>query len=734
MADWTLAGYTELRPLGQGGFGRVALARHDASGTIVAIKYLFARHLAEPALRDQFRHEAALLARVESPHVARLYTFQETERGAAIVMEAVAGVSLRAILDADGALPPESALAVLKGSLLGLAAAHGAGVVHRDYKPDNVLVQADRESKLVDFGLAVFNGGVGLDAGTPAYLSPEQWSGQPASPTTDVYAATCVFFLCVAGHRPYWAEDTEVMRTLHQNAPIPFGEVPEPVRAVVARGMAKDPAHRPSDAASFVTELETAARAGYGEDWEQRGRRALAARAATLLALSPLALIGSTAAVGTGATGVGAAAGGAGAAGSVGATTGAVAGKGVLATVGAKVAAAAVAVAVVGAVAAVVVTQLGKDDPTPAALAVVAQPLDKHYTDPDFDILGGALQVTGGPDPAVTTRINDALMAPIEARATALRGGLSASGFDEKITTTTVTSIELQTPGLLSVRYDHTGDERVLSHPTWHFDEYTTIDLQRGTVIGPRQAFRQEAFTERGSAELMSAILAQPGGNVCAKTPGDFETSLPDRLADGAIQFAYTTRGMEFLLNMPDLGFETACGQPRVVVSYDRIRDLLDPAPLALATTATGTAASTVDVGTLHLPVPEGWLTMPSAQGGTTVYDPATCQKDDLTACHQFLVTDSSHEYRLGAPYPSGESCAAAGRDDLPLPSAGTLRSRTTQRIGGQSATVEQWHLRCAEGVELDQRLWYLPGARVVIVDQWQEPALDQALQQATVS
>ncbi|MDI5976882.1 serine/threonine-protein kinase, partial [Amycolatopsis magusensis] len=169
--EWALPGFTEVDRLGEGSFGRVVLARQDRTGHLVAIKYLFARHLGDPRLVDAFRQEARVLSQVISPHVARLHEFIETPQGAAIVMEAVPGVPLREILRSDGTLDPEAALAVLKGSLLGLSAAHHAGIVHRDYKPDNVLVDAQRQSKLVDFGIAVLAGQAGLSVGTPAYMA-----------------------------------------------------------------------------------------------------------------------------------------------------------------------------------------------------------------------------------------------------------------------------------------------------------------------------------------------------------------------------------------------------------------------------------------------------------------------------------------------------------------------------------------------------------------------------------
>src|SRR5580700_410465 len=143
MAEWNVPGYTELETLGSGGFGDVVLARHDGSGTRVAIKYLRQNLLSDVQFTELFRAEAAVLATVDDPHVVRLYEFVESPYGAAIVMELVDGVSLRDILVRQGATTAEAALVVLQGSLLGLAAAHHRGIVHRDYKPENVLINGD---------------------------------------------------------------------------------------------------------------------------------------------------------------------------------------------------------------------------------------------------------------------------------------------------------------------------------------------------------------------------------------------------------------------------------------------------------------------------------------------------------------------------------------------------------------------------------------------------------------
>ncbi|MER5772673.1 serine/threonine-protein kinase, partial [Streptomyces sp. NPDC001985] len=289
MDAWAVPGYSESRELGSGTSGRVVLAVHEATGTPVAVKYLNERMRATPAFVQSFRAEARLLGALGSAHVVGLYEYVESPFGAAIVMELVDGIALRALLRQEGATGPEAALAVLKGSLLGLADAHRAGVVHRDYKPENVLVTADGSSRLADFGIAAGRGTTPEVAGTPSYMAPEQWQGERASPPADVYAATVTFFECLTGHKPYTGENVAEVALGHLNAPVPAEEVPEPVRPLVERGMAKSPGERPPSAAAFVAELEEIARAAYGDAWEERGRRRLAALAALLPLLFPSA-------------------------------------------------------------------------------------------------------------------------------------------------------------------------------------------------------------------------------------------------------------------------------------------------------------------------------------------------------------------------------------------------------------------------------------------------------------
>lgn len=309
--DWTVPGYADEQELGAGAGGRVVTAVHTATGRSVAIKYLSEELSADDAFRDAFRDEAELLGSLQTPHVVRLYEYVESAAGAAIVMELVDGMPLRALLRQEGPTGPEAALVVLKGSLLGLAAAHGSGVVHRDYKPENVLVTRDGQSKLVDFGIARRSGSrapsgpegpgspgspgggpegrAGSEAvtGTPPYMAPEQWTGAPADTATDVYAATVTFYECLTGARPFRGETVIELAVQHTTAPVPVDGLPEPVRGLVLHGMAKSPVDRPENATAFLAELERVAGAAYGPGWEERGRRRLAALAALLPLLFP---------------------------------------------------------------------------------------------------------------------------------------------------------------------------------------------------------------------------------------------------------------------------------------------------------------------------------------------------------------------------------------------------------------------------------------------------------------
>jgi eukaryotic-like serine/threonine-protein kinase len=606
MTGWTLPGHTELQRLGEGAYGRVVLARHDASSQVVAVKYLFDRHLADDTARAQFRHEAAILRLVVSPNVARLYDFVESEHGAAIVMEAVPGVSLREILREHGPLPPEAALTVLKGSLLGLHAAHVAGAVHRDYKPGNVLVQPNQQSKLVDFGIAMLTGHSGQSGGTPAYMAPEQWAGAPATPATDVYAASCVLFHCLTGKRPYDATETEQLRQLHQHAPVPLDQLPEPLRPLLAHGMAKDPAARPRSAEAFVAELERLARKAYGKAWERTGWRRLAESAGALLAVSPMAWVVSTSGVlagtggaaalgGTGAAvGGGAALGGTGAAvgggtalggTAVGGTTAAAVGKTASVAVLTKIAAAVVGVAVVvGATIVVINETTGDDPPAPPtteqpALAVATERITERYPEVELTVTADVPVVSGLPDANRQAQVNRELRAPVDDRIAELREFLA--GIQEPgggTTTLTVTPhLTMRGPNFVSVRYENGFESDYMTTSSWDDVRTTTVDLHSGTIVGTRDVFRADPLDQHDLALLAQTLETRADGGICdGADAGPPHLTLTEADIGDAVLAAFGPETIEFSLALERIGYANFCSTQSVAVPYDDIAELLD--------------------------------------------------------------------------------------------------------------------------------------------------------------
>ncbi len=745
MDEWALPGFTELGSLGEGGFGRVVLARHDESSQVVAIKYLYARFVADPQRLAEFRHEAQILNHVSGPHIARLHQFVETSQGAAIIMEAVHGVSLKDILGRQEKLEPEAALAILKGSLLGLAGAHAAGTVHRDYKPANVLVTPEGQSKLVDFGIAVLAGQAGVAAGTPAYMAPEQWSGGIATPATDVYAATCVFFQCVAGHRPYEAEQTEVLRTLHEYAPIPFGEVPEPVRDLIARGMAKDVHQRPTGAAEFVTELETSARKAYGDDWERNGWHWLAKGAGLLVALSPLALLGAGTAVAP-VIASGAAAGG------VAATTGG----GIALGLKITAAVAAVTAAAVGTV--VVVNISGEDQASPPPQTVSTQVALRTRTESlnGYDYQGQYVHISGLKDKAAEDRVNKALMAPID-------GWLENFWPDSYLPQKepdgdiphmkTEAEILRQDDKVVSIVYKRSIDSVQFGNHGGFSIRPITIDLTTGQAVSVPHLFDNVD----GTAERMRILedrlfdAAKPG-ECLAERPSDPRhlpaTSMSQRYTfdyDTIVQAAPASDGMRFYVYGYALGYPRACDPTTVTVGYDHLRDLMSPTVMQLlGLTSSGSQAPRVkedNVGAFTITTPEKWMLLSSAPIERYLVTAETCSNDGFQPfhCAGVIFSDNSRvdpatpAYEPGKPYNRSSAprpCHAIGSPDETQGSP-VLLKKELRPIGTKKAAYEEWRLTCSGGGTITQRVWFLPKTRLVVVDEWNTQDLDKILEEA---
>jgi len=265
--------YELSSPIATGGMGEVWRGQDRVLGRAVAVKVLRSEYTGDPVFLTRFRTEARLSAGLTHPNVAVLHDYGEVEpaspggdRLVYLVMELVDGEPLSAVLAREGRLTSERTLDLLGQVASGLAAAHAAGVVHRDVKPANLLVRPDGIVKITDFGIAwsAANATVtrtGHVVGTAQYLAPEQVQGQKATPAADVYAWGTVAYECLAGRRPFdgpVAVEVALQRVTEQPAPLP-ADVPAPVRELVERTLAADPAARIPDGAALVAAVATAA-------------------------------------------------------------------------------------------------------------------------------------------------------------------------------------------------------------------------------------------------------------------------------------------------------------------------------------------------------------------------------------------------------------------------------------------------------------------------------------------
>lgn len=265
--------------LARGGMSTVHHGTDTRLERAVAIKVMDPRMAGDHAFRTRFDREARLAARIDHPAVVAVYDRGTVPAGPLgeqtlfVVMELVDGGTLRDVLRARGALGLPAAVGVLEPVLAGLARAHRLGMVHRDVKPENVLISAGGEVKVADFGLltAAAEAGVshaGMILGTMAYLSPEQVVSGRADGRSDVYAAGVVLYEMLTGQPPYTADNPLSVAYRHVNEDVPppsaiVPGLPPAVDELVARATARDPEDRPVDAEHFRRELvEVADRLG----------------------------------------------------------------------------------------------------------------------------------------------------------------------------------------------------------------------------------------------------------------------------------------------------------------------------------------------------------------------------------------------------------------------------------------------------------------------------------------
>jgi len=243
-----------------GGVGEVWRAEDTVLTRLVAVKLLRAEFAGHAEMQERFRAEARHAGALSHPAIARVYDYCEPspEHPAFLVMELVDGPSLAAVL-AAGPLGAAQTLDVVAQVASGLKAAHAAALVHRDIKPANLLLAADGQVKITDFGIAHVAGSVpvtrtGTVMGTPAYLAPERVSGASATPASDLYSLGVVAYECLAGSQPFTGKPLEVAAA-HRDLPLPpFPHaVPADVAQLVAELTAKNPAARPASAQEVAT-------------------------------------------------------------------------------------------------------------------------------------------------------------------------------------------------------------------------------------------------------------------------------------------------------------------------------------------------------------------------------------------------------------------------------------------------------------------------------------------------
>ena len=255
-----LAGrYVLHEVLGTGGMATVWRARDEVLRRDVAVKVLNQQFAADPGFVVRFEREARHAAGLSHPRLVTVFDCGVDGSTPFIVMELVAGRTLRQVLDRAGTLPLGEAVRIAAAVCEALEVAHAAGLVHRDIKPANIVL-AGSEVKVLDFGIARVDGGTGVTGtavllGTAAYLSPEQASGRPAGPQADLYALGCVMFEMLTGAPPFSAESTVGLayRHVHDDPGPPSAlrpDVPVRLQNIIGRLRATEPPNRPASAAA----------------------------------------------------------------------------------------------------------------------------------------------------------------------------------------------------------------------------------------------------------------------------------------------------------------------------------------------------------------------------------------------------------------------------------------------------------------------------------------------------
>ncbi len=258
-----IKGYELRETIGAGGFGAVYRAHQPLVGREVAIKIILPQYANHPDFIRRFEVEAQVIARLEHPHIIPLYDYWRDGEGAYLVMRFLRGGSLRATIKGNQ-MPLEAASKMLDHIAGALAVAHRQGVVHRDIKPDNILLDEEGNAYLTDFGIAKELGNeasnvtqADMVVGSPAYLSPEQVKSETVTAQSDIYSLGVVLYEVLTGQHPFPDAGVTALLIKHLQEALPLvqdirEDVPPGVDEIIQRATAKDPAERYPDAPSLA--------------------------------------------------------------------------------------------------------------------------------------------------------------------------------------------------------------------------------------------------------------------------------------------------------------------------------------------------------------------------------------------------------------------------------------------------------------------------------------------------
>ena len=256
------------RPIARGGMSTVYRCVDMRLGRAVAAKVLDERYSDDPVFIKRFSREARAMARLQDPNLVAIHDFSADGEPIYLIMELIDGGTLRELLAEGGPFPVQAAASTLRNILRGLEEVHSTGLIHRDIKPDNVLITSHHRVKVGDFGLVRATNAeatTNMIVGTVSYLAPEQVTGEEITPASDVYSAGIVLFELLTGTVPFSGDTPMAHATARLNSDVPapssrISGLPKLVDALVATATARDPRERFSDAGEFLEALDDVCR------------------------------------------------------------------------------------------------------------------------------------------------------------------------------------------------------------------------------------------------------------------------------------------------------------------------------------------------------------------------------------------------------------------------------------------------------------------------------------------